>query len=292
MAEAGPEEQRERVGAAFAALGIEAVVELVSGANLPRTLHQIVARPVPRVDAIVIGGGDGSINAAASHMVGSNLPLGVLPLGTLNHFAKDLALPLDLDGATRVIAAGHVRHVDVGEVNGRLFVNNSSIGIYPYMLASRLQQQRELGRGKWAAMAVAALYALRRFPMHRLVISTGRGVKPRRTPCAFIGNNMYVLDPLFFGGRTALDRGELCVCVANSSSRLRFLVLTLRVALGRARGARDFELIKVHEVEIVSHARRLRVAVDGELEIMRPPLRYRIRPRALRVFAPLEAPAQ
>src|SRR5476649_731552 len=105
------------------------------------------------VDAVVAGGGDGTINAVASVLAGSSVALGVLPLGTLNHFAKDLNIPLDLDQAIATIARGTTAQVDVGDVNGRIFVNNSSLGLYPHIVRARDQQQRRLGRGKWTRLA-------------------------------------------------------------------------------------------------------------------------------------------
>jgi diacylglycerol kinase family enzyme len=234
----------------------------------------------------VVGGGDGSVSTLAGLLVGGTMPLGILPLGTLNHFAKDLGLPLDIEAAIAVIAAGQVRAVDVAEVNGRYFINNSSIGLYAHMLSDRIRQQRHFGRGKWAALTLAMLRMLYRFPLYRLTLSTADGTRQRKTPFAFIGNNKYGLDPLTIGAREALDRGQLCVYVANSQSRLDFIALSLNIALGRPDRARGFELLKLEEVEIHSRRHRLRVARDGELEIMRPPLRYRIHPQALRVIAP------
>ena len=93
---------------------------------------------------MVVGGGDGTLSAAASILAGTDTALGVLALGTLNHFARDLRIPLDLDGAIGVIAAGHHQTVDVGEVNGQVFINNSSIGIYPFFVAERS------GRAEWS----------------------------------------------------------------------------------------------------------------------------------------------
>lgn len=295
IAQAGAAGERARVAAAFAEAGIDATVKLVSGGDVAHTVEAAVGPQRsggPACDAIVIGGGDGSVGTAARYLADSGMPLGILPLGTLNHFAKDLNLPLEIEGAVRVIAAGAVRTVDVGEVNGHVFVNNSSIGIYPYMVADRDRQCR-FGRAKWFAMAIALARAFHRFPVHRFTVHTAGGERSRKTPCVFVGNNMYSLDPMALGGRSALDRGELCVYIANSRRRWRLALLIIRVVLGRANQAEDFEVLHVSRAEIRSRSRRLHVALDGELEIMRSPLVYRSRPRALRVFAPaaeIEAP--
>jgi diacylglycerol kinase family enzyme len=289
-AEAGAERIHLAVADAFAAAGIDGTIELVGGAELSPAVQTALGSRASgdrfAFDALVVGGGDGTISTAAGHLVDTGIPLGVLPLGTLNHFAKDLGIPSVIDLAALVIAQGHARDIDVGEVNSRVFVNNSSIGIYPYMVEAREERRRALGLGKWWAMALAFGWMLRRFPVHRLYIPTGRGVRPRRTPCAFIGNNAYALDATALGTREALDRGELCLYVAKTGSRLTLLGLMAKAVLGRLKPAQDFELIRSAEIEIHSRARRLRVAVDGELEKMRPPLRYRIRPHALRVLVP------
>jgi diacylglycerol kinase family enzyme len=289
-AEAGAERIHAQVADAFAAAGVDATIEVVGGAELsPAVQTALGARASGDrfpFAALVVGGGDGTISTAAGHLAGTGIPLGVLPLGTLNHFARDLGIPSVIDLAALVIAQGHARDIDVGEVNGRVFINNSSIGIYPYMVEAREERRRALGVGKWWAMALAFGWMLRRFPMHRLSIATGDGVRPRRTPCAFIGNNAYALDPAALGTRAALDRGELCLYIARSSSRLQLLWLMVKAVFGRLKPAQDFDLIRTASAEINSRSARLRVAADGELAKMAPPLRYRIRPNALRVLVP------
>ena len=288
-ANSGPACIHRSVADAFAAADVDATIELVGGAELsPAVQTALGSRAGDRFafDALVVGGGDGTISTAAGHLADTGIPLGVLPLGTLNHFAKDLGIPPVIDLAALVIAQGNTRDIDVGEINGRVFVNNSSIGIYPYMVEAREERRRALGLGKWWAMALAFGWMLRRFPVHRLYIPTGEGMQPRRTPCAFIGNNAYALDATALGTRGALDRGELCLYIARTGSRLTLLWLMVKAVFGRLKPAQDFELIRTAAIEIKSRSSRLRVAADGELEKMKPPLRYRIRPHALRVLAP------
>ncbi len=150
-------------------------------------------------DAVVAGGGDGTINAVASVVADSRTVFGVLPMGTLNHFAKDLRIPLELDDAITVIAQGRVRRVDVGEVNGRIFLNNSSLGLYPDIVRDRERQQRRLGRGKWLAFCWATLAALRRYPFLNVRPQLGENSHPRRTPFVFIGNNEYPVQGFNIG---------------------------------------------------------------------------------------------
>jgi len=235
---------------------------------------------------VAAGGGDGTINAVASVMVDSGVPFGVLPLGTLNHFAKDLGIPLDLDAAVRNLATGRPVQVDVGEVNGRIFLNNSSLGLYPDIVRDREKQQRRLGRGKWPAAAWAALAALRRYPFLSMRLLVNGEKLARRTPFVFIGNNAYTMEGLSIGERARLDEGVLSLYVAQHPTRfglLRFAFDALRGRLGRER---DFDVLHAPEFDIETHRKRLLVATDGEVTVMAPPLRYRMRPGALTVLVP------
>ena len=138
--------------AKFRAHGMDATVILAKGGKeIIASAEAAVAR---RATMVAGGGGDGTQNAVAGVLAGTGIPYGVLPMGTLNHFAKDLGIPLDLDGAVRTIATGVPRQVDVGAVNDQVFLNNSSLGLYPDIVRDREKQQRRLGRGKWLAAAL------------------------------------------------------------------------------------------------------------------------------------------
>ena len=237
-------------------------------------------------DVIVAGGGDGTVSAVASVLAGSDKTLGVLPLGTLNHFAKDLALPLDLAAAVETIVHGRVAAVDVGEVNGRVFINNSSLGIYPNIVADRQAQQLRLARGKWTAFAWATVRALRRFPFLDLQITAGGERHRHRTAFVFIGNNQYQISGFNIGARSCLDAGHLGLYLTPGTGRFGLFRLAFRALLGGLRQAEDFEAFCVDEALIESRHRHLLVATDGEVNRMETPLRYRIWPAALRVLVP------
>jgi diacylglycerol kinase family enzyme len=235
---------------------------------------------------VAAGGGDGTINAVASVMVDSGVPFGVLPLGTLNHFAKDLGIPLDLGAAVRNLATGRPMRVDVGEVNGRIFLNNSSLGLYPDIVRDREKQQRRLGRGKWPAAVWAALAALRRYPFLSMRLDVNGERLARRTPFVFIGNNAYTMQGLAIGERARLDEGVLSLYVAQRPTRLGLLRFAIDALLGRLGETRDFDVLTAPGFDIDTHRRRLLVATDGEVTEMSPPLRYRMRPGALTVLVP------
>ncbi|HYX65884.1 MAG TPA: diacylglycerol kinase family protein [Burkholderiales bacterium] len=235
---------------------------------------------------VIVAGGDGTVSAVASVLAGSGIPLAVLPLGTLNHFARDLGIPDDLAQAVRVAVEGNVRAVDVGEVNGRVFINNSSIGLYPSMVRRREKQRRRLGRSKWHAMLWAALNALRAHPFLHLRLEVGEAEHRRRTPLVFIGNNVYRMEGFDIGVRERLDQGVLSLYLARRG-RGGLVLLALRALLGRLDRGDDFEAGTVRRLRIDSRRhKRLLVARDGEIEPMELPLDYRIRPGALRVVAP------
>jgi diacylglycerol kinase family enzyme len=244
-------------------------------------------------NVVVAGGGDGTINAVASQLVGTEKILGVLPFGTLNHFAKDLHIPLDTEEAARLIVARHTARVDVGEVQSQadesdahFFLNNSSLGLYPVLVRERERLQHRLGRGKWSAAFWAALTVLRRYPFVNVRLDVDGRELRRRTPFVFIGNNEYELDAFQIGTRARLDGGRLSLHVTRDINRLELLRLGLRALFGRLREDEDFDVLDAHEVWIETGHARLRVATDGEVNIMRTPLRYRTRPGALRVIVP------
>jgi diacylglycerol kinase family enzyme len=280
---------REALAAAFAAHAIAVEPEFVEGPRLRTAAEQAVAAAGRgEVDAIIVGGGDGSIRTLAGVLAGHDVPLGVIPLGTWNHFAKDLRIPLALEDAVGLIADGQTRLVDVGEVNGRVFINNSSIGIYPFLVLDRERARHRAGLPKWLAMLVAGIRAVRHFPMHRLVIRAEGQAEPCRSPCLFVANNDYCVSGLSLGSRDRLDRGRLDVLVARQQSARALLWLALRCVLGLLDETRDLRRLSLTAVDIDSRHAALHVAADGEVEMLRPPLRYRIRPRALRVFAPVD----
>jgi diacylglycerol kinase family enzyme len=235
---------------------------------------------------VAAGGGDGTINAVASVMVDSDVPFGVLPMGTLNHFAKDLGIPLELDAAVRNLAEGHPCAVDVAEVNGRIFLNNSGLGLYPDIVHDREKQQRRLGRGKWLAALWAALSALRRYPFLSMRVKVEGERLARRTPFVFIGNNVYKMQGLAIGERERLDGRTLSLYVAQHPTRLGLLRFAFQALLGRLGEERDFDVVLAPEMEIETRRRHMRVSTDGEVTVMETPLRYRVRPGALKVVVP------
>ncbi|MFL6730053.1 MAG: diacylglycerol/lipid kinase family protein, partial [Sphingomicrobium sp.] len=214
-----------KVAAALEAAGVAATVELIDGGECEVRAKAAAERGD---ELLVVGGGDGTVAAAASALVGTDTRLGVLPLGTLNHFARDLGIANDLDEAARLIASGVERRVDVAEMNGRIFINNSAIGLYPLMVVDRDLQRKRLGRSKRLAMVVAAVRTLARFGHQRLILTVNDERERVDTPLLFVGNNAYRIDIGAPGRRESLEDGELCVMVMRKKTRGGFIAATIR----------------------------------------------------------------
>lgn len=267
----------------FSAKGVKADIQLARSGG---EIAQLARRAAKAESSVVVAaGGDGTINAVASELIGSGKILGVLPLGTLNHFAKDLGVPLELESAVDLIAKQRFAQIDIGEVNGRYFLNNSGLGLYPRIVHEREQQQAQ-GRSKWLAFFSALLIIIHRYPLLTVRLSTDTGELRRRTPMVFVGNNEYELQGLNMGSRRFLNRGKLFLYVTREMSRWRLFKIGLAALFGKLSGVTDLDAISVREVSVQARRRRLRVALDGEVAVMRLPLRYRIHPAALRVIVP------
>jgi diacylglycerol kinase family enzyme len=280
----GPE-LREQLSRIFAEIDTPARILLApSGAQVSELARRAVQE---NSQIIVAGGGDGTLNVVATELLGTSIPLGALPLGTWNHFAKDLRIPQDLEGAARNLLTGRAVPVDVGEVNGRIFLNNSSLGIYPGMVRRREEQQKQ-GRHKWLAFAQASLSVLRHYSLLRVGLHLDGEELWRKTPFVFIGNNQYEMEGLNIGGRRRLDAGELCLFVANRGGRLDLVRLAFLALFGLLNEASDLGVLTSKQFSIETRRSHASVSTDGEVHKMNTPLNYLIRPGALRVIVPVE----
>src|SRR5919199_2885332 len=267
---------------------VEVIINAAAGGGAEDDTARAVAEAFASC-GVVAGGGDGTISSVAGALAGTDRPLGVLPLGTLNHFAKDLRIPLGLEEAARNVCEGREASVDVGEVNGQVFVNNSSLGLYPRIVRRREKLQEREGSGKWAAFVRAGLAVLRRYPFLYVRLDADGQRIVRKTPFVFVGNNEYQMESLQMGGRTCLDAGCLSLYVAHRTGRLGLLRLAVSALFGRLRQAKDFDALCAQEIWVETRRpKRLPVATDGEVNVLTTPLRYRVRPGALKVIVPKE----
>ena len=278
-----PDETRSKVAAQFATGGERPQIIVAEGKNVGAIARYAVAG---NEQTIVAGGGDGTVGAVAAEIADTKKTLGVLPLGTLNHFARDLRIPLHLEGAVRTVIEHHHVMVDVAEVNGRVFVNNSGLGIYPQIVALREAQQQWLKRKKFPALISATAHVFRRVQFLDLRI-TGRGKElVRNTPFIFIGNNEYETTGFHIGRRTSLNGGMLSIYLTPRTGWLGLLRLVADALLKRLKQAKNFEAFSVEKAFIEARHSPLLVATDGEVTWMQSPLHYRVRPNALRVIVP------
>lgn len=275
---------REEIETLFAEAGIDARVHELTHPCDIRAAARAVLKEAP--EAVVAGGGDGTVNGVASVLAGTPTPFAVLPLGTLNHFAKDVGIPLDLPGAVRTIADGYTKRVDVGRVNDRIFVNNSSIGVYPSLIEAR-ERLRKQGMFKWTAFALATVEVLRREGEMTIRLEGDRTRIASRSPFVFVGNNEYQVEGIKLGERRRLDGGLLHAYFAPPVRTRHLPKLFAHALFGRARRDHALQSIAGKELWIDSpFARTFQVACDGELLTLGSPLHYRSWHGALTVFAP------
>ena len=238
---------------------------------------------------VLVAGGDGSIGSAAAALAGSGVELAILPSGTLNHLAKDLSIPLDLESAARVAMDGRVTSVDSAVVNDRVFLNTSAVGSYVTFV--RLRERLEHGMGYRFASLVAAARLLVRLPTFRVTIQLEDMAREYLTPAVLVAVGERELKLPTLGARVLDGRRGLHVMVIRRRSGARTLALALAAA---ARGveavaktpALDSFLVNACRIEPRTHV----ASVDGELVTVRPPLEYRYVPGRLRVIVPNVTP--
>ena len=269
-----------RVAAAFAAAGLEADVRVVAGEDLQPAVHAAARR---HADMLVVGGGDGTVRAAAAALVGTGMPLGVLPLGTFNHFARDIGMPFHLDRAVAALAAGSVRPVDVAEVNGHIFVNSAVMGSYPRLVEAREKHRQRRRISKWRAAVLALGATLYDLPSVDLTLTTPTIATSITTSFLLVGNNRYGVGPRDLGRRTRLDEGVLSVYAAFGDRRRDAFGSLFRAMAGVSEQGGELQAATLTELTVGADAARVAIAFDGEVRRLAPPLRFSLLPGALRV---------
>lgn len=269
----------------FQEAGVEADVHFVPGDRIVPTAREALAAGA---EALVAGGGDGTIRSVASVLVGGDVPLGVLPVGTLNHFARDLGIPVDLPAAIRLLAEGTPRALDVGEVNGEIFINNSMLGFYPPVVEVRDRERRQKNRNKWLATISATLKVLPRHPLLHLRLTADGLTVDHQTRFLFVGNNEYEMSAFTYGARRLVDSGNLYLYIAKSRTRLGLIGLGLLGLFRDLKWTDRFDRFCLPELTIETRKKVVKVYLDGEVVPLKPPLHYRNRAHALQVIMPAE----
>lgn len=259
-------------------------------ARRPREIARLAREAAERRPGILVAaGGDGTLNAVAAQACAQRRPFGVIPLGTFNYFARELGIPLDPAAAARALIDGHLRPVTVGEVNGRIFLINASIGLYRRLIERREVDKRRFGRNRLVALASGLVTLLRAHPPYRLRLAIDGAETTLSTLTVFFGRNALQLAQRGLDEAACVARGELAVLALREVSRAERLALALRGAMARLETAEDLRqhcALDVTVERLDARVRDIRVAIDGELIDCRLPLRVRAVPDALQVIVP------
>ena len=259
------------------------VREVANGSEIAASVERGLAEGYRTIAA---AGGDGTICAVASVLAGTGCRMGVVPLGTFNYFARGQGLPETVPEALQVLAEAPGRPIDVADVNGRVFLNNASIGAYSKVLESRERIYRKYGRSRVAAYW-SVLVALVNFRARlRVTVTIDCEVHRFKTPMIFVASNPYQLDLFNLDGADLIREGELVALVAPDVGRWGLIAFAIRLAFGTMDKDRDFRLLAGRDILVETRRRGTVVARDGERERMFAPFRFRLRPRELELVAP------
>jgi YegS/Rv2252/BmrU family lipid kinase len=248
---------------------------------------ELIRRHAGQVDRVIVGGGDGTLNAAVQGLVGTDLPLGILPLGTANNLARTLAVPLTLPEACELAARGPRRRIDLGWVNGRYFFTTASIGLSVRITEALTSSTKR----RWGPLAygVAAVRALTRSRPFHADISWSKGSRHTRTVQIVVGNGRYYGSALPVAADATIDDARLDLYSLEVRHWLELLALVPALRRGRHGSKESVEVLRATEFEITTVVPR-EINVDGEI-CRRTPARFRVLPAALEVFAPAQSPA-
>jgi len=236
-------------------------------------------------DPLVAAGGDGTIAALAGPCYRAGTRLGIIPMGTFNYFARAHGISQDLDRAVALLAQQPERDVAPGKVNGRIFLNNLSIGVYPTILQEREDIYARYGRSRAAAYWSVLKALVRRPRSLKLRLDLDGKTQELSTPLAFIAASAYQLDEFGLDDRDALRNGQFPIFIAPQVTRRALLHTAWRLSLGKAVKGPDYRVLTARNIEITPEQSKVLVACDGEKINMDAPLRIHLPDRPLRLIA-------
>jgi diacylglycerol kinase family enzyme len=273
-----------RIARRFRENRMEVDVRAVDGSQMIEVTRE--ARDAGEYDLILAGGGDGTVNTIASQLVGGDVAFGVLPLGTFNHLAKELTIPLELDQAIDALSAGKTIDFDVGRVNEQIFLLFSAVGLYSDMVKHRDAQRRVLGRAKWLAGIVAFFKMFTRWPLIRVRLTVEGTIIKRLTPVVFVALSEYQIRALGLEDFSCGCRDRLNIFLAAKTNRRGWAWMMIKGLFGRLKPRKDFEVVTAPSAELAMRRRHVRVGVDGEVIDMRTPLRFEVVKNGLKLRVP------
>lgn len=244
--------------------------------------------------AVVAAGGDGTLNAVAQAVWNANLPMGVLPHGTFNYFARAHGIPASLDQAIDALLQARIEPVTVGQVGERLFLVNASVGLYPQLLEEREQATQRHGRSRFVALMAGLATLLRGQSVMTLELHSHGEARVVRTRTLFVGNNEQQLQAIGLREALAVERGRLAAITLQPLPMLSTLWLVLRGAIGRLDGAEGVDSFAFDRLQVQPRrgATAMKVAIDGEIVHLPTPLVFQNAPRPLQLLVPAAADAQ
>jgi len=273
----------QEIETAFKSHGWQVEFIMVDRRDLQSRTRSTVAQ-APGV--IVVAGGDGTINAVASACVEANRPLGIVPAGTFNYVARNQGLPTDIAEAVSVIVNGLARRVDIGEINGRIFLNNAGFGLYSNLVERREIDKRRFGRSRVVAVLSGIRCLLGSHPLYEVELAADGRPERLLTTTLFFGCNALQLEHFNVAAADCLRHGKLAALSLKLHSRWDIVVATFAALTGRLDKAENTDAFCASTVRVHTRRRALKVAIDGEIAILRPPLDVTLRPGALQVLAP------
>ncbi len=249
-------------------------------------LAEVVARAVgDGFTTLVAAGGDGTVNGVAQALMGTGVALAVLPLGTFNFFARGLGLPEEAEAAAEAILGGEAHPIAIGTVNGQVFLNNASLGLYPLILKEREQVYARFGRSRLLAYWTVLSTLVRVQATKRMVIRADEQDHDLRSPLMFVARSAYQLDYYGLEGARAISADRFALFILREGSRWQMLRAVAKLALGRAKAASEIAVLEAGEMTVFTASRRPLVALDGERMHLRAPLKFRVE-EGLRVVLP------
>ena len=288
------DEKRQVIEAALQTGGRQGKLLFSDPANLARVAQQAAAMAIATGTAVVAVGGDGTLNtvAQAAHALGC--PMGVVPQGTFNYFARTHGIPSDPTEAVRLLLQWSPWPVQVAAINDRVFLVNASLGLYPDLLEDREAYKARFGRSRWVAFWAAAITLLRAQRRLRLRIEQGAAVRDVKALTLFVGNNRLQLEQLGVEPEQALRAGYITAVMLRPIGTLSMLRLMLHGAmgtLGEAQSVEHFEFDHlVVRPTLVPGRRGVKVAFDGEVTRLRAPLDFRVLSKPLYLLKPSPQP--
>lgn len=262
--------------------------EIGAEVSFDHLMNKIILRhqQAHELGVIVAAGGDGTLNAVAAKLMETEIPMGILPLGTFNYVARLLNIPLDLLKAAEVIATGKMREVHVAQINDHIYLNNASLGLYPLFIQKRELYNQRFGRFALNAYTSGLDVLIRDRKELKLEVEVDGKKYPVKTPLIFFGNNQLQLAEMNLRIAESAEKGKVAgLVVAKSDKRTLFKILW-QLIKGNLDKAPDVYSFSADEVKIYSKRKKLTVALDGEIVEIQPPLKISVRKNALKIMVP------